>query len=198
MIHTPTFLDLGIDRGPWGNRLIDAPLITSLLQSTIGSDYHFCHSDMSIAPRGAKGVKFHQDYHHWKHKNPINLAERNKWYIQIFYYPNGFKQRDGNLMIVPGRHRVSPTRGNTVFNKGFTPEKLLMGEFDDEAGRKLEVKRLEVPSGSLVYLNTRMYHGVEAFRFATSISLVLSRYFQGSGSSASSHTGDSTGVDGTG
>ena len=30
------------DRGPWGNRLIDAPLI-SLLQSTIGSDYHFCH-----------------------------------------------------------------------------------------------------------------------------------------------------------
>ena len=27
------------DRGPWGNRLIDAPLVTALLQATIGTDY---------------------------------------------------------------------------------------------------------------------------------------------------------------
>ena len=114
------------DRGPWGDRLIDAPLITSLLQSTIGPDYHFCHSAMSIVPSGAKGVKLHQDHHQWRH-NPVNLAERNKWYIQIFYYPNEFKKGDGNLMIILGSHRVSPTRGSTVFNKGFTPEKLLAG-----------------------------------------------------------------------
>ena len=38
------------NRSPWGNRLIDAPLITSLMQPTIGPDYHFCHSTMSIVP----------------------------------------------------------------------------------------------------------------------------------------------------
>ncbi|HIB88658.1 TPA: hypothetical protein EYN09_05480 [Candidatus Poribacteria bacterium] len=142
------------DRGSWGNRLIDAPLVTSLLQSTIGPNYHFCHSAMNIAPRGTKRVGFHQDHHHWFHENPVNLEERNKWYIQILYYPNGFKQGDRNLMIIPGSHRVSPTRE-------VTPEKLLAGEFDDEAGRKLEVRHLELPPGSMVYLNARMFHGVE-------------------------------------
>ena len=57
-------------------------------------------------------------------------------------------------MIIPGSHRVSPTRE-------VTPEKLLAGEFDDEAGRKLEVRHLELPPGSMVYLNARMFHGVE-------------------------------------
>ena len=64
-------------------------------------------------------------------------------------------------MIIPGSHCVSPTKGKTVFNKEFTPEKLLTEEFDDEVGRKLEVKRLEVTPESMIYLNARMYHGVE-------------------------------------
>jgi len=64
-------------------------------------------------------------------------------------------------MIIPGSHCVSPTKGNTIFNKEFTPEKLLTGEFDDEVDRKLEVKRLEVPPVNMIYLNARMYHGVE-------------------------------------
>ena len=142
------------DRGPWGNRLIDAPLVTALLQATIGIDYHFCHSAMNITPRGTKRLGFHQDHHHWFHENPINLAERDKWYIQILYYPNGFKRGDRNLMIIPGSHRVAPT-GDV------TPDRLLSGECDDEAGRKLEAHRLELPAGSMVYLNARMFHGVE-------------------------------------
>ena len=90
------------DRGPWGDRLIDAPLVTALLQATIGTDYHFCHSAMNIAPRGTKRLGFHQDQHHWFHENPINL------------------------------------------------------------GRKLEAHRLELPPGSMVYLNARTFHGVES------------------------------------
>lgn len=143
------------DRGPWGDRLIDAPLVTALLQATIGTDYHFCHSAMNIAPRGTKRLGFHQDQHHWFHENPINLAERDKWYIQILYYPNGFKRGDRNLMIIPGSHRVEPT-GDV------TPDRLLSGECDDEAGRKLEAHRLELPPGSVVYLNARTFHGVES------------------------------------
>ena len=142
------------DRGPWADGLIDAPLVTALLRATIGSDYHFCHSALNVAPRGANRVGFHQDHHHWRHENPINLAERDKWYIQILYYPNGFTRGDRSLSVIPGSHRVSPT-------KDVTPERLLAGEFNEMAGRELAVKHLELPPGSMVYLNARMFHGVE-------------------------------------
>ena len=141
-------------RGPWADALIDAPLVTALLKATVGPAYHFCHSALNVALRGAEHVGFHMDHHHWFHENPINLAEREKWYVQILYYPNGFTLGDRNLCAIPGSHRVSPT-------KDVTPEKLLKGEFDDQAGRKLEVRRLELPPGSFVYLNARMFHGVE-------------------------------------
>ena len=142
------------NRGPWADQLIDAPLVTALLQATIGPDYHFCHSALNIAPRGAGRVGFHQDHHHWRHDHLINLAERDKWYIQILYYPNGFTRRDRSLSVIPGSHRVPPT-------EGVTPEKLLSGEFDGVAGRELAVRHLELPPGSMVYLNARMFHGVE-------------------------------------
>ena len=142
------------NRGPWADQLIDAPLVTALLQTTIGPDYHFCHSALNIAPRGARQVGFHQDHHHWRHANPINLAERDKGYIQILYYPNGFTRRDRSLSVIPGSHRVPPT-------EGVTPERLLAGEFDQIAGRELAVRHLELPPGSMVYLNARMFHGVE-------------------------------------
>ena len=127
----------------------------SLLQSTIGDDYHFCHSAMNIAPRGIGAVPYHQDHHHWRHENPINLAERDKYYVQILYYPNGFTYGDRNLKVIPGSHRVAPTAAAT-------PERLLAGEFDAEVGRSLREKRLSLPPGSMVYINARIFHAVEA------------------------------------
>ena len=38
---------------------------------------------------------------------------------------------------------------------------MLSGAYDGEAGRKLECVQLELPPGSLVYINARMFHGVE-------------------------------------
>ena len=143
------------ERRLYSDRLIDDPFITSLLQSTIGDDYHFCHSALNIAPRGVGAVTYHQDHHHWKHENPINLAERDKYYVQILYYPNGFTLGDRNLKIIPGSHRVAPT-------EAATPERMLAGEFDAEAGRALKEKRLSLPPGSMVYINARIFHAVEA------------------------------------
>lgn len=143
------------ERGLFSDRLIDDPFITSLLQSTIGDDYHFCHSALNIAPRGVGTVPYHQDHHHWKHENPINLAERDKYYVQILYYPNGFTLGDRNLKVIPGSHRVAPT-------ETATPERMLAGEFDAEAGRPLKEKRLSLPPGSMVYINARIFHAVEA------------------------------------
>ena len=143
------------DRGDYSDQLIDDPFITAVIHATIGDAYHFCHSALNIAPRGIGPLGYHQDHHHWKHENPINLAERDNYYIQILYYPNGFTRGDRNLKVISGSHKVAPT-------KEATPERMLAGDFDAEAGRKLEEKRLELPPGSMVYIDARIFHAVEA------------------------------------
>jgi hypothetical protein len=143
------------ERGPTSDRLIDDPFITALMRATVGDDYHFCHSAFNIAPRGIGNLPYHQDHHHWKHENPVNLAERDKYYVQILYYPNGFELGDRNLKVIPCSHRVAPTAEAT-------PERMLAGEYDEEAGRKLKEKQLSLPPGSMVYINARIFHGAEA------------------------------------
>ena len=143
------------DRRRYTDQLIDDPFITSLLRATIGGDYHFCHSALSISPRGVGPIPFHQDHHHWKHENPVNHAERDKYYVQILYYLNGFTHGDRNLKVIPGSHRVAPT-------PDATPERMLAGELDAQAGRPLQQKRLSLPPGSMVYINARIFHAVEA------------------------------------
>lgn len=143
------------ERREYSDRLIDDPFISTLIRATIGDDYHFCHSALNIAPQGIGPIPFHQDHHHWKHENPVNLAERDNYYIQILYYPNGFTRGDRNLKVIAGSHRVAPTAEAT-------PERMLAGEFDDEAGRTLEERRLDLPPGSMVYIDARIFHAVEA------------------------------------
>ena len=143
------------DRGRYTDQLIDDPFIAALLRATIGDDYHFCHSALNIAPRGIGPIPYHQDHHHWKHENAVNLAERDKYYVQILYYLNGFTLGDRNLKVIPGSHRMAPTQAAK-------PEQMLAGAFDAEAGRPLKEKRLSLPPGSMVYINARIFHAVEA------------------------------------
>ena len=142
------------ERGPYSDQLIDDPFIASLLRATIGDDYHFCHSALNIAPRGIGPLRYHQDHHHWKHGNAVNLAERDRYYVQILYYLNGFTLGDRNLKVIPGSHRVAPVQAATA-------ERMLAGELDAEAGRPLREKRLSLPPGSMVYINARIFHAVE-------------------------------------
>ena len=143
------------ERGRYCDQLIDDPLIGALLRATIGDDYHFCHSALNVAPRGIGPIRYHQDHHHWKHENAVNLAERDRYYVQILYYLNGFTLGDRNLKVIPGSHRVAPTEAATA-------ERMLAGAFDAEAGRPLREKRLSLPPGSVVYINARLFHAVEA------------------------------------
>lgn len=142
------------ERGPYSDQLIDDPFIASLLRATIGDAYHFCHSALNIAPRGIGPLRYHQDHHHWKHGHAVNLAERDRYYVQILYYLNGFTLGDRNLKVIPGSHRVAPVQAATA-------ERMLAGELDAEAGRPLREKRLSLPPGSMVYINARIFHAVE-------------------------------------
>ena len=79
--------------------------------------------------------------------------------------PNGFTRGDRNLKVIPGSHKVAPT-------KEATPERMLAGDFDEEAGRKLEEKRLELPPGSMVYIDARILprSGSETRGFSAALS----------------------------
>ena len=143
------------DKDFWSDQLIDAPLVKALLQGLDSEGFHFCHSTLSLSLPGAAGIDFHQDHHHWKHDNPINIAERQRWYIQMLYYPNGFRRSDASLALIPGSQRIGET-------PDLTPAKLLSGECDEEAGRPLKEHALELPAGSMVFLNARCFHAVAA------------------------------------
>ena len=143
------------DKDFWSDQLIDAPLVKALLQGLDSEGFHFCHSTLSLSLPGAAGIDFHQDHHHWKHDNPINIAERQRWYIQMLYYPNGFRRGDASLALIPGSQRIGET-------PDLTPAKLLSGECDEEAGRPLKEHALELPAGSMVFLNARCFHTVAA------------------------------------
>ncbi len=143
------------NKGPWSDQLFDAPLVTALLRATIGKAIHFCHSSLNISLRGCGGIRAHMDHHHWLHNNPVNLAERDKWYIQMLYYPNGFKRGDTNIVVVPGSHLSIPTTDRYA-----KLEELLDGKYDEQAGRELKLKHLELPPGSMVFLNARTFHAV--------------------------------------
>lgn len=143
------------DKGPWSDQLFDAPFVKALMRETVGQEVHFCHSTMHFALRGSGPIPFHQDHHHWRHENPVNLAERDKWYIQMLYYPIGFKREDKSLSAIAGSHRVAPT-------SDVTAERMLAGELDEQAGRELKQVDLELPPGSMVFLNARTFHAVSA------------------------------------
>ena len=174
------------DRRRYSDQLIDDPFIASLLRATIGDDYHFCHSALNIAPRGIGPIRYHQDHHHWKHGNAVNLAERDRYYVQILYYLNGFTLGDRNLKVIPGSHRVAPTQAAT-------PEQMLAGVFDAEAGRPLKEKRLSLPPGSMVYINARIFHAVEAkpSESPPTVPDFQYRHLQGGGTAAPLYAGDS-------
>ena len=106
--------------------------------------------------------------------------------MQILYYLNGFTLGDRNLKIIPGSHLVAPT-------EDATPDRMLAGEFDTEAGRPLREKRLELPPGSMVYINARIFHAVEPkpTGLSATVSDLQYRHLQRGGPAAPLHAGDS-------
>jgi hypothetical protein len=64
--------------------LIDSPLVIACLDLAVaGNDFHYCHGAFGFRRPGVGGIAFHQDHHHWKHDNPVNIVGRKKRYIQL-------------------------------------------------------------------------------------------------------------------
>jgi hypothetical protein len=66
--------------------LIDSPVVIKCLELAVPSkQFHYCHGAFGFRRPGTGGIAFHQDHHHWKHENPVNLAGRATRYIQLLW-----------------------------------------------------------------------------------------------------------------
>jgi hypothetical protein len=146
------------EKGRWAQGLFDAPLVSALLRASLGQRYHFCHSSIHIGLPGAGPVPFHQD------NSPIDPRDRSKSYMQMLYYPNGFSRGDGSLWVIPGSHRIANFGEYAPYGP---PHELVDAAFlneryIDQTGRALHEEELELPPGSMVFLDARTYHAVSA------------------------------------
>lgn len=64
--------------------------IKCLEQAVSGKRFHYCHGAFGFRRPGTPGIAFHQDHHHWKHENSVNILGRETRYIQLLWYPDGF------------------------------------------------------------------------------------------------------------
>ena len=87
----------------------------------------------------------------------MNIRERDNYYIQLLYYPSGFKKGDGSLRYIPGSHKVSPKEANEWVNAG---PGLEPGQHSNPTEPGFESVDPELPPGSMVFIDARMYHAV--------------------------------------
>ena len=80
-------------------------------------------------------------------------------------FTDGFRLGDHNLMVVPGSHRIEDWGDDQPYGPLMDCKnilELLNQRYGDQVGRKLEIVELELPPGSMVFLNARTYHGVRS------------------------------------
>ncbi len=144
------------DQGKYGDQLFDAPLVVSLLSSIIGEIYHFCHASIRISMRGSQGLGFHHD------NLPLNQIDRNKWYIQMIYYPTGFEKGDASLWVIPGSHQIIDLKELAPIGPAIeeASAELLMKHYHNQVDRELKAEELSLPIGSLVVMDARLWHAV--------------------------------------
>ena len=140
---------------------------------------HFCHSTFSVSLPGAGAGGFHQDHHHFRKSNswPINLAERerNGLYVQLLYYPYGFKENDGSVVLIPGSHKRDPLRidalADDLVGSGVNPSPFSFERLEEFESTTLfsglSPFTCELPAGSMVFLNARCYHAYTRFAAAS-------------------------------
>jgi hypothetical protein len=144
------------DKGACGMALFDAPLVRALLGGTIEGPYHFCHSAVRVSLRESRGLGYHHD------NLPVGLAEGPRAYVQMLYYPTGFGRGDGSLSVIPGSQRIRDFGAYAPY--GPPPHEasveLLDGLYREQLGQPLVPRELELPPGSMVFMDARTLHAV--------------------------------------
>lgn len=110
-------------------------------EGLLGKDFlmHHIHADRHDA--GRSGVNWHHDYE----QNP--QVDRKYGMIHVFYYLNGLNGEIGDLLAVPGSHKIVSQRNLSIFGENDLPGYKV---FDN------------LPAGSAVFVHSALYHARRA------------------------------------
>lgn len=159
--------------------VIGHPQLLAIVRQILGDDIRFDH--LSALPRvpGSKEVAWHTHEYadgQFPFHVPFNPTgslpkvgqlqdsifsknDRSLGYIRVFFYVSGLEEGNGNLKVVPGSHHYR-LPNTTACNDTHFQETWLKGKKNPVTGKKLEVKELSAPRGTVILLWTHGAHGV--------------------------------------
>jgi ectoine hydroxylase-related dioxygenase (phytanoyl-CoA dioxygenase family) len=110
-------------------------------EALLGENFvlHHIHADRHDA--GRKGVHWHHDYE----QNP--QVDRKYGMIHVFYYLNGLNGEIGDLLAVPGTHKMVSQRSLAAFGENDLPGYITFNQ---------------LPAGSAVFVHSALYHARRA------------------------------------
>ena len=133
---------LPIEHPALADILIDNAL-QKLIRSAMGNrNYTFHHLHAARHSAGTRSLGWHHDYE----QNPSR--DRTGRMIHVFLYLNGLNGTIGNLLLLPGSHKL-------IVSRYFHSDKKL-----DFFENKITVNNL--PHGSMVFINSALLHAREA------------------------------------
>ncbi len=85
---------------PEHGRLISHPPLMAMLEQIMGAGFAYHHLHTARHDAGSRGVDWHHDYEQYPQSNRSHVM------VHVFYYLNGLDGTIGDLLVLPGSHRV--------------------------------------------------------------------------------------------
>lgn len=121
--------------------LVSHEATMNIAEALLGQDFVFHHIHADRHDAGRKGVHWHHDYE----QNP--QLDRKFGMIHVFYYLNGLNGEVGDLLAVPGTHKIVSQRSLAAFGDHDLPGCVV---FDN------------LPPGSAVFVHSALFHARRA------------------------------------
>lgn len=122
-------------------QLVSHEATMAIAESLLGKDFVFHHIHADRHDAGRAGVNWHHDYE----QNP--QVDRQFGMIHVFYYLNGLNGEIGDLLAVPGSHKMITQRSLSAFGQNDLPGYVTFNN---------------LPPGSAVFVHSALFHARRA------------------------------------
>jgi len=127
---------------PEHGMLISHPPVMAIVERILGPGFAYHHCHVTRFDAGAQGVHWHHDY------EQVPQTNRSHGMVHVFFYLSGLDGTVGDLLLLPGTHRIVMTGGAYAhFGTADLPG-------------SVTVDRL--PAGSIVVVHSALLHGRRA------------------------------------
>ena len=122
--------------------LICHPKVMEIVESLMGSDFHFHHLHANRQEAGTPGVNWHQDY------DQIPQTNRSHLMVHLFYYFDGLNGEVGDLLVLPR------SQSQIVDNSALW----MLQQIDLPGSITVD----DLPKGSMVLVHSGLWHARRA------------------------------------